>query len=458
MAKKKIGKILNIRFKGISGNITILVLIMALAVIVLTSSMVTFLYRDVGFTELDENKLKALNIAEAGISNMFLNIEKYNNGEISKLPDSPYTENIYMDSEIAGFFTIDHESYSVGGNYEIFGYSVSSKGTDSSGESRTVKINLLTLNIYDFIYSEQALSGAENIAGNTTIVGPFLVNGDLDVTVGTAQFLEGPLFVKENIIIGGSASIGDIDFPISLFLGGSMFNLNSSKIDPLSPAGNEYIYVNDLHNSAFNISIPEIDSTYIAFLENLGASVIIGDLYIQDEEITVDGTMSVNHDSLDFLKFKNGKLEIGGNIVVKGNIYIGESIGVKYTISYLGKANLVSTGDIYIESQLIPASFTNFPSEDLLVLTSQQNIYMYLNGSLGGTGVENPNAALMSIANLSTELENGVVLRGSTISNTLYTDQNAYIYYEPGISNYMPAGVPRFGNVLYTIDWQELIE
>ncbi len=451
-------KILKIKFNSIRGNITILVLIMALAIIVLTSSMVAYLYRDVGFTELDENKLKALNIAEAGISNMFLNIEKYNNDEIASLPNSPYTENIYTDSEIAGSFTINHESYSVGGNYQIFGYSVSSKGIDSSGESRTVKVNLLTLNIYDFIYSEQALSGAENIAGNTTIVGPFLVNGDLDVTVGTAQFLEGPLFVKENIVIGGSASIGEVDSPISLFLGGAMFNIDSDKIDPLNPAGNEYVYVNDLHSSAFNISIPEIDNTYIAFLENLGATVINGDLYIQNETMTVDGTIQVDHDGEDYLNFKNGTLEIGGNIVVHGNIYIGESIGVKYTISYVGKANLVATGDIYIRSQLIPDSFTNFPADDLLVLTAQQNVYIHLNGSLGGTGVENPNAAIMCIANLDTELENGVVLRGSTISNSLFTDQNAYIYYEPGISNYMPAGVPRFGNVLYTIDWQELIE
>ncbi len=457
MAKKIKEKILKQKFRSISGNITILVLIMGLVVIVMSSSMVAYLYRDIGFTELDENKLKALNIAEAGISNMFLNIEKYNNFEISSLPVSPYIENIYIGEDIAGNYTVNHESYSVGGNYKIYGYSITSKGTDNSGQSRTVKVNLLTLNIYDFIYSESALSGAENIAGNTTIVGPFLVNGELDQTVGTAQFLEGPLFVKENIVIGGSASIGEADTPISLFLGGSMFNNNGNKIDPLNPSGTEYVYVSDLHDSDFNIKIPDIDNAYITFLENMGASIINGDLYIQNESIIVDGTILVNHDSLDYLNFKNGTLEIGGNIVIHGNIYIGEATGVKYSINYLGRANLVSTGDIYISSQLIPGSFTNFPEEDLLALISQQSIYLNLNGSLGGTGVENPNAAIMSLANLDTELENGVILRGGSISKSLYMNENASIYYEAGISEHLPDNVPIFGNILFTVDWQELI-
>ena len=151
-------------------------------------------------------------------------------------------------------------------------------------------------------------------------------------------------------------------------------------------------------------------------------------------------------------------MEIGGNIVVHGNIYIGEVTGVKYTISYLGRANLVSTGDIYISSQLIPGSFTNFPEEDLLALISQQSIYLNLNGSLGGTGVENPNAAIMSLSNLDTELENGVILRGGSISKSLYMGENASIYYEGGISEYLPDNVPIFGNILFTVDWQELID
>ena len=68
------------------GNITILVMIMGFAVILLTTAMVGYIFHDVKFTEQDKDRLRALNIAEAGISNMFANIEKhYNDG--TSLPE-----------------------------------------------------------------------------------------------------------------------------------------------------------------------------------------------------------------------------------------------------------------------------------------------------------------------------------------------------------------------------------
>ena len=50
--------------------------------------MIRFIYRDVGFTELDENELRALNLAEAGISDMYENLDKYYNAS-EELPASP---------------------------------------------------------------------------------------------------------------------------------------------------------------------------------------------------------------------------------------------------------------------------------------------------------------------------------------------------------------------------------
>ncbi len=458
MFKKKKEKTLKHKFKNSCGNITILVLIMALVVLVLTSSMVAYLYRDVGFTELDKNKLRALNLAEAGIANMFLNIEKYNNNEISNLPTSPYTENVYTDSGIAGDYTVSHESYYVGSSFKIHGYSVTSKGTDNSGESRTVKVNLLSLNIYDFIYSQQAVSSAENIAGNTSIVGPFLVNGSLDLTVGSAQFLEGPLFVKEDIIIGGNASIGEADAPIVLFMGGSMFNVSGDLIDPLNPSGNEYIYVSDIYDIDFDIYKPAIDSTYISFLENQGAAVVEGDLHLSDNTITVNGVVqSTIGDAQNYIRHNNGILEIGGNIVVYGNIQLGEIPGRNFTIKYSGKANFAATGDIVIYSQTIPVTFTNFPSEDLLILTSLQNISLELHQAIGGSGIDDPNAALMCISNMETNLTTGSILRGGSISGSMSAAQNVVIYYEDGINNHLPVSVPSFGDILFPVDWQETI-
>ena len=123
------------------------------------------------------------------------------------------------------------------------------------------------------------------------------------------------------------------------------------------------------------------------------------------------------------------------------------------------KGNFVSTGDIYVYSQLIPSdNFANFPAFDLMVLITQKDIYLHLNGSLGGTGINDPNAAIMCIANDTTEIETNVILRGSTVSNSLITGQNAYVYYEEGIGNELPSGVPQFKNILFTLNWQEIIE
>jgi hypothetical protein len=449
-------------FKSTRGSTFILVFIIGLVVLFAVSTMMSFLYRDIQFGKLDENKLQALNLAEAGISNMFLNIEKLNNGEITNLPSSGYEVSVNIDSGTAGYYTVTHESYSTGEEYALHGYKIVSTGTDTTGIERSVQVKVLTLNIYDFIYSEQSLSSAQNIAGNTLIYGPFLVNGELDITVGDAEFLQGPLFVKNDIIIGGNASIGEPGTPISLFLGGSIFDINSSKINPLNP-GDENIYLSNFYNSVFNIYLPTIDNSYITHVvANYDVLEINGDLFIGDGEIEVGGIpiSAIGGELADYASYMdfdvNNYLNISKNIVVYGNVTIGESTGVTYTINYSGSGNLISTGDIDVRSQLVPISYANFPQDDLIALVSLQDINLLLNGALGGTGYDNPNAALMCISGSLITLENGVVLRGSSVSNSLIMSQNAAVYYEPGIGDFLPDGVPEFNNILFTLDWQEI--
>ena len=446
-------KVKNNLFKTSSkGNITILVLIVALAVIVGTTAMVGYLFRDIGFTELDEGKLRALNFAEAGISNMFLNIEKYNKEEIPSLPTSPYTEDVYTDGEIAGNYTVSHESYSTGGEFAIYGYSITSRGEDKNGAVREVRVNILVMNIYDFIFSENTLSSAQHIAGNTTIVGPFLVIGELDMVLGNAKFLEGPLLVKGDINIGGSSSIGEAGEgnSIILFMAGSMF-YNGTKIDPLNPPGNAEVYVDTLYNSVFDISLPEIDDEYINSLVDSRADVIPGDLSIGDGVFKIDDVVvnPGNPEYPQYLSFVSGILQIDQNTVVYGDITINSNV------QYNGKANLVSTGSIYINSRIIPIGLESlFPEDNLLGLVTQNDIFMDLNYN---GSYNDPAVAVMVIANNSVELDNGVVLRGSSISDNLTMGENAKVYFEQEIGDYLPAGVPEFNNILFSLDWQEII-
>jgi len=433
------------------GNITVLVLIIVLVVILGTTAMVGYLFNDIKFSELDKGKLRALNIAEAGISKMFLEIEKYNKGEISSLPDSLVDVPVVTGGgEIEGYYSVTHESYSTGGSFPILGYSIISTGTDKSGAIRKVRVNVLTMNIYDFIFSQDTLSSAQNIAGNTTIVGPFLVNGELDIVLGNAAFLEGPLLVKGNIIIGGNSSIGETSNPINLFMGGSMFDNNGTKIDPLNPPGNVDVYVDNLYNSVFSIYLPEIDDDYMNSVVASGAKEITGDLFIGNGIIEVNGVEIVGGYP-GYLEFFGGALHLDKNTVVYGDITFG---GQNDTIEYSGKANLISTENIYIYSQLIPVGFINFPEDHLLGVVSKNDIYLYLKS---GGSYDIPGAALMAIANNMIELDNGVVLRGSSVSDNLTMGQNAKVYFEAGIGDCLPIGMPEFNNILFSLDWQEII-
>jgi len=142
--------------KYTKGNITILVLIIVLVALFTVSTMVKYVYRDVGFAELDENELKALNLAEAGISDMYKNLDRYyNQGE--EIPSSPYTLDIVTQGEEQGIVTVNYEVNSSGGS--VSGYTVTSDGIDKSGVKRTVKVTInvfeqssIAMDIFDFIY------------------------------------------------------------------------------------------------------------------------------------------------------------------------------------------------------------------------------------------------------------------------------------------------------------------
>jgi len=150
------------------------------------------------------------------------------------------------------------------------------------------------------------------------------------------------------------------------------------------------------------------------------------------------------------LKFKK---EISGNIVVYGNITIG---GHRETIKYSGKANLISTENIIINSQVIPNDFNNFPESDLMALISKNNIDLFLTNEFGGT-YSNPGAAAMLVAGNKTETSTNTFIRGSSISNALVLGQNTQVYYEEGIGKALATGIPGFSGKIFVLNWQEII-
>ncbi len=445
--------------KNKQGNVFLLVLIISFVAIFLITAMVQFLFRDIGFIELDEGELKALNIAEAGLSNWYLKFDKFSAGLD---PDfnfyDTFTENVYdEDSNIIGTFTVDY-SPDINNEWQHtpFGYSIESAGTDTeSGVERTVRVRLISFNIYDFIFSEEAM-GAGQIAGNTNITGPLFVAGDFGMVVGDSLFQEGPLFVLGNIYVAGSSQIGAPDWPILLFMGGKMYEHNGPEVDPMDPPGNVYVYIAEFHNVMVDISLPEISDEYLQQVRDLPGThlEIIGDLFIGDEKLEITGADAGN-DLTGYLEFIDGVLNINGNIIVNGNINIGKK---KYTILYDGHATLISTGNINVYSRIIPSQWYNYPEGALLTLISQNNVNLDMTNAQGGSGENDPNIAAMIICNDQIELFTGTVVNGSCVSGALKLGLNSKIFYRYGIGEFLGPAVPQFNDILLVYSWQELVK
>jgi hypothetical protein len=447
------------KIKNTEGNVFLLVLIIMFVVIVLITAMIKFLLRDIEFIEVDEGELQALNIAEAGLSNWYLKFDRFSNGlDDDFLFDDSYTENLYDDGTVIGTYTVDYSpDIENDWKHSPFGYTIVSEGTDAeSGMKRTVRVRVISLNIYDFIFSEEAMGSAQ-IAGNTNITGPLFVVGDFGMITGNSLFQEGPLFVLGDIIIAGSSQIGSPEWPILLFMGGKMYENNGPEVDPLDPPGNVYVYVEEFHNVMIDISLPEIDEAYIDDVRDMGAKEVTGNLFIGDQVLELNG-MDASDELAGYLEFDpEGILNINGNIIVNGNLDIGQSSGKKYTIRYNGHANIISTGDINVYSRIIPDVWYNFPEYSLLSLIAQGNIDLDMTRAQGGSSETDPNIAAMIICNNQVELSGGTVLTGSSISNTLTLGLNSKIFYRYGIGEFLGPSVPQFNDMLLSYNWQEII-
>jgi len=229
------------KLKHSNGSIAIIVLILGIAIVLAVGSLSAYMIKDIKFTQIDEQKLKALNIAEAGISNMYLNLYNYYNGGIA-LPASPYDGELKDGMEVIGTYHIVYEP--VYTNSVLSGYIINSKGTDAKSQvSRKVGIRIsinqsgtMSLGIYDYIYTGLSSGFPYN---SSVIDGPFYTEGDLSITEGASilqKYNKGPIVVKGDLTTdGGTYLISE-----SLLVGGNVNVVAGTKIGggPISIAGN----------------------------------------------------------------------------------------------------------------------------------------------------------------------------------------------------------------------------
>jgi len=355
------------------GNITILILIMSFVVILLTTAMMSFIFHDVKFIEQDKEKLRALNIAEAGLSNMFLQIESYYNGTIDDLPLNPYTREVLDNDsgELEGTFKVEYESQT-DGNLTI--YNVTSTGIDKSGIERTVrvKINVLepgpALDIYDYVYSAMTLTTSGNFK---PVDGPFYTDGDFNLTGGsgiTQVYSEGPITIKGNLYMSGDTVSLTTN---SLSVGGNVVMEGSAKIlgAQVNIAGNLAMY----------------GGTYIN--ENLiSPMIVMGDIYME-------GSSQIGEDGKELTLSCNGTLTTTGGATVYATrddsltyTFVDPGYSVSELIdeywSEVQDSALVINGNLTLDDQEVPYDFEDSGGNSLSYVREGDNYILEVHGNV----------------------------------------------------------------------------
>jgi hypothetical protein len=421
MKKNKIfsGKNILKYLKNSNGSIAIIVLIIGIAIVLTVGALSAYMIKDIKFTQLDEQKLKALNIAEAGLSNMYSNLYKYyNNG--TQLPVSPYQGELKDGTEVLGTYYIVYEPFYTNGIFS--GYIINSKGVEAKSQVARkvgIRINVTqqgsSFGIYDFIYT--GLSSVLGPNGNV-IDGPFYTEGDLTITNGAGMlqtFNSGPVVVKGNLTMDGDTVSLTSN---SLKVGGNVLMEGSAKIKggPVSIAGNltmsggtlignplasPIIVMGniDMSSGSPQIGMPGVDLvlscpgsvtnpawapiyatrdnslTYtftdplfnVNNLVNTYKSGVQSTALIISENVTLVDTVGFSYsrssgtNSLSFGKASDGRwvLDIRGNVIINGSLTIGGTSWYPLstnTIYYTGSGTIYTTANILSNAKLIPAN------------------------------------------------------------------------------------------------------
>jgi len=515
--------------KSSSGNITIMVLVIGLIIIFAITMLTKFMFEDIIFTKLSESKLKALNIAEAGIANMFSNIEKYYNDEISSLPSSPYSEEVLnSDGDVIGSFIVEYdEVYDDEG--KLTNYIITSEGTDTaSGQSRKVKVNLAVsfsteVDIFCYIYSRDGLEFfdlindlvirdliqlGDVISGDKILVGGNIdmsgysrirskminVGGDIEMSSSLGPRIESnsssetlTMIVMGDIRIKDNSRIGSSSNPVDLSCHGDIITSGSARVYYNEPIGDDLFDPPKLNVQVY------INSFINQIQEPPSDVLIVG----EDEDGTADGVFIIDPDLIDYqppddiffressdnlIKFYEDSgsyfLEVKGNVLVNGDIKIGEDIESEdydppdNDIYYSGKGKLIATGNIDASCGLVPADpVSEFPENKLLILMSTGDLNISVEDYNNYVGdYEDPDVYILGMAGESVILSSHNAVLGSLIANQITAvDESgligfllgslATIGYEEDLGNNIPDDLPKlvYGGVTFSKQWEEVV-
>jgi len=321
-----------------------------------------------------------------------------------------------------------------------------------------------------------SVGGDVLIEGSSRINGGIVsIGGNLTMTGNTRidDGLESPMIVMGDIDMEGSPEIGEVGRDLILSYHGT--------ID--LPWGNDYSLfihadLDDTGTNPFIFEDPEYDvSEIIAHVESeiQGNCLTINeDVFIYAIENREDRVLFDYNNANGRLKLsqEDGKyiLDIDGNILINGNLIIGDEVWWDQTgphtntIYYRGRGLIYTTGSVDSLTWLKPLDTDGFPEDDFMVMVSENDIVFDVfrfDWVLRQCG--EPSMYVTAIANNLIDAKKGTIT-GTTIAggNLLVNKDFAKVCYLANLKDYLPSELPSgssgggTGSVVFTQEWQEI--
>lgn len=192
---------------------------------------------------------------------------------------------------------------------------------------------------------------------------------------------------------------------------------------------------------------------------NTGASYATYMNYLNANATVVAGPLNLAPGTAYSVSGPNGSLTIdgSGNMTISGIVYVTGDINLNRTggntLTYRGSGTLVSTGSIYIHTNLVPRG--TFPTTDAIGMIARRRLEL-------ATG---PGDSQLTLTGAFYAQERVVSQKQSEIAGTLvssyFSMQNVpHLYQVPALADHLPPGLPGSDPIyvitINVVSWREL--
>jgi hypothetical protein len=167
--------------------------------------------------------------------------------------------------------------------------------------------------------------------------------------------------------------------------------------------------------------------TYMAYLKTIGMTISGPVTFKPGETYGPFSDGRGNSLKID----DEGKIEVNGVVYVEGNVTFDKN-GGKKEMTYTGRGTLVSTGNISIETSLIPVN--TFPTQDAMGFVARRDLAVGVSSQLTVAG------AFFAEQKITSSKQNE--LAGTFVSNYFATQNVPHMYQVPSLVQNLPPAMP----------------